>query len=105
MSKGSEEESRLLWVCGKAVYLEVNAFMGHSVRCGCRGLLELDKGELTCKGQLWVVWGPDPDSMLLKLLCFLEKLRTSSEACPKNPLKEHPLTKVQGENLLQPRLD
>ena len=50
MSKGSEEESRLFWVCGKAVYLEVNAFIGHSVRCGCRGLLELDKGELTCQG-------------------------------------------------------
>ena len=50
MSKGSEKESRLFWVCGKAVYLQVNGFMGHSVRCGCRGLLELDKGGLTCQG-------------------------------------------------------
>ena len=50
MSKGSEEESRFFWFSGKAVYLEVHAFMGCSVRCGCRGLFELDKGELTCQG-------------------------------------------------------
>ena len=57
MSKGSEEESRFFWVSGKAVYLEVNAFMGCSVRCGCRGLFELDKGKLTCQGAAMGGWG------------------------------------------------